>query len=187
MFNQIHLHKWKLKNFIFLTIGLIIFIYIIELSSVRSFISGLGSLGYFGAFLAGMFFVSIFTVVPAIAVLLIISTKLNLLGMSLVGGLGSIIGNYIIYEFFKDGIYQELKPVFAHTKQTYLVHVFRTTYFNWMVVVAGAIVLASPLPDELGLSILGLSNIKRWQFLLMSFVFNTIGIFAIVSLKNILY
>jgi uncharacterized membrane protein YdjX (TVP38/TMEM64 family) len=184
MFNQLHLHRWKPRNFIFLAISLIVFIYLIELDSVKVFISSLGEFGYLGAFLAGIFFVSIFTVVPAIAVLLIISTKLNFFGMSFVGGLGSIIGNYIIYEFFKDGIYQELKPMIAHTKESYLIHVFRTTYFNWMVVVAGAIVLASPLPDELGLSILGLTNIKRWQFLLMSFVFNTIGIFAIISLRK---
>jgi hypothetical protein len=48
--------------------------------------------------------------------------------------------------------------------------------------VFGAVIIASPLPDEAGVSLLSLSKLKNWQFILLSFVLNATGIFIIVTL-----
>ena len=45
----------------------------------------------------------------------------------------------------------------------------------------GAIIIASPFPDEIGVSLMGISKMKTYQFILISFLLNAIGIFLVVS------
>jgi uncharacterized membrane protein YdjX (TVP38/TMEM64 family) len=47
--------------------------------------------------------------------------------------------------------------------------------------VLGAIIIASPLPDEMGVGLMGISKLKTSQFILLSFVLNAIGIFIVVT------
>ena len=46
---------------------------------------------------------------------------------------------------------------------------------------AGGLILASPLPDELGVAVLGFSKMRLKYFALLSFVFNFLGI-AVIGL-----
>ena len=50
----------------------------------------------------------------------------------------------------------------------------------------GAFVIVSPLPDELGVSLLGMSEIKTGKFLLISSISHTIGMFLLVSASLII-
>ena len=50
-----------------------------------------------------------------------------------------------------------------------------------MLPVIGAIIIASPLPDELGVSLMGMSQMKASRFILLSYILNSIGIFLVVS------
>jgi hypothetical protein len=61
-----------------------------------------------------------------------------------------------------------------------------TPYFGWLAPVVGALVIASPLPDELGITLLGIARLRNWQFVVLSFIFNFAGIFAIVSLHELI-
>jgi uncharacterized membrane protein YdjX (TVP38/TMEM64 family) len=45
----------------------------------------------------------------------------------------------------------------------------------------GALIIASPVPDEIGVSILGLTKIRYWQFFMVTFILNALGIFLIVT------
>lgn len=44
----------------------------------------------------------------------------------------------------------------------------------------GAIIIATPFPDEIGISLMGLSHLKRPYIILMCFLLNVIGVLAIV-------
>jgi len=59
--------------------------------------------------------------------------------------------------------------------------VLHTKYFSWTLPVIGAIIIASPFPDEIGVSLMGISKMKTYQFILISFLLNAIGIFLVVS------
>jgi hypothetical protein len=63
-------------------------------------------------------------------------------------------------------------------------HIFRTPYFAWLVPVIGAVIVASPLPDELGVSLMGASSIASWQFLILSYCLNAAGILVVVGLAQ---
>ena len=53
---------------------------------------------------------------------------------------------------------------------------FKMKFFRWFTFFLGGIIIASPLPDELGIGLLGFSKMKVSWFVPVSFVFNFIGI-----------
>jgi hypothetical protein len=175
---------WHFKNTALLTASLIVFFLLADTAFVKNIITGLGELGYIGAFITGMFFVSTFTVAPAAVVLYHLADQLHPLEIALLAGLGCVVGDYIIFRFLKDKVFQELQPVFNRLGGSYVWKFLSTPYFAWLTPVIGAAIIASPLPDEAGIGLLGLSKIKSWQFLLLSFVLNAVGIFIIVALAR---
>ena len=66
------------------------------------------SLGYIGTFIAGVFFAYSYTAAPATALFLILAKEQNILISGLVGGLGALVGDLVIFSFvsmsFKDEI-----------------------------------------------------------------------------------
>jgi len=61
---------------------------------------------------------------------------------------------------------------------------FLSPFFTWLIPIAGAFIIASPLPDEIGISLMGLSKVKNWHFILITFLLNAIGIFLVVTLAR---
>jgi len=175
---------WRYKNSAFFAVSLIIFFFLTDTPFVDNFIRGIGNLGYFGAFLAGVFFVSTFTVAPASVVLFHIAQILNPFGVAVVAGLGAVLGDYAIFRFLKDRIFDELKPIFSKLGGTHFTRLISTPYFAWLAPLIGAIIIASPFPDEVGIGLMGISNLKNWQFLTISFTLNSLGILLIVTIAR---
>lgn len=176
--------QWPYSNTGILLVSLLIIYFFADSPSVQSFISSMGSIGYFGAFLAGIFFVSTFTVAPASVILFDIARTFDPFFVAILAGSGAVIGDYIIFRFLKDKIFEELSPVFDKLGGSLLKNLFMTPYFAWLIPIFGALVIASPMPDEVGISLMGISKVKGWQFLLVTFALNSIGIFVLVSLAN---
>ena len=173
--------RWPYKNTLLLVLSLILFFYLARTPQVDSLIRSIGNLGYAGAFFTGIFFVSTFTVAPAAVVLYHLAGGLQPSEIALLAGLGAMVGDYIIFRFIRDRVIEELMPLLRklHTARTRAL--FRSPYFSWFIPVLGALVIASPFPDEIGVSMLGLSKIRAWQFFLVTFALNALGIFLVVS------
>jgi len=180
------MYGWKYKNTILLGVSLIVLFVLADTAIAHALIRQIGSYGYTGAFITGIFFVSTFTVAPASVVLFHLSQALNPLAIALSAGAGAVIGDILIFSFLKDGVFDELKPLFRRFSGSYLDRLFRTPYFAWFVPVAGAIIIASPLPDEIGIGLLGLTRINWWQFALLAFGLNSVGILIVVTLAQAL-
>lgn len=144
----------------------------------------IGEFGYIGAFVAGIFFVSTFTVAPAGVALFHLAEFLNPLGIALCAGAGAVLGDYLIFRFFKDRVFDEIRPIFAHLGDHAIMRIWSTPYFAWILPVVGALIIASPFPDEIGIGLMGISRMKNWQFLALTFVLNSAGIFFIVTLAR---
>lgn len=177
---------WRLKNTIALIISLIIFSILASSPLVDEVLTYIGNLGYVGAFITGIFFVSTFTVAPAAAVLFHIAGILHPIEVAILAGLGAMVGDFIMLRFFKDKIFEELKPYARKIFKRKLTKIFSKPYFAWMMPVFGAIVVASPFPDELGIGMMGLSRIKNYQFFILSFLLNAAGIFLIATASTII-
>jgi hypothetical protein len=173
-------HRWHYKNTFLLIVSLLLFVFLAEHPVIKSAILLIGSFGYFGAFFAGMIFVSIFTVAPASVLLFFLADTLNPILVALCAGIGSVVGDYIIFRFLKDSVFDELKPIFLENGGRTLRKLFKTPYFAWLLPFLGAAIIASPLPDEVGISLLGVTKLKDWQFIGLSYLLNSTGIFFVI-------
>jgi hypothetical protein len=177
--------RWKFKNTALLALSIVAFFYLAKTPQVDAIIKSVGGLGYLGAFITGMFFVSTFTVAPAAVVLFHLADRLHPIEIALLAGAGAMLGDYLIFRFMQDRVFAELLPLIRKLHTPRLRALFKSPYFAWVLPVVGAFVIASPLPDEVGVGMLGLSRVKRWQFFLLAFVLNAVGIFIIVSAAQI--
>jgi len=179
MNHEIH---WKYKNLTVVFIGIALAIILSRVDALHSFLLHLGGFGYIGAFIAGMFFVSTFTVATSALILLTLAETLSPIEIGLIAGLGAVVGDMIIFHFVKDNLSEEIEDIYNHMdRKRHIKKLFHSKYFNWVLPIIGAIIIASPFPDELGVSLIGLSKLSTGKFILLSYFLNSIGIFLIVS------
>lgn len=178
---------WKYRNLTFLFVSIVLAYFVFRNETIHSYLLHLGSLGYVGAFFAGILFVSTFTVATGAIILLVLAETLSPIEIGFIAGLGAVVGDFVIFRFVKDDLAREIKLIYNKIDGNHhLKKVLHTKYFGWTFPVIGAIVIASPLPDELGVSLMGISKMKTYQFLLLSFVLNAIGIFLVVSASKVI-
>lgn len=173
---------WKYKNIIFLILSLVVAFFVLRNETIHSFLLHLGNFGYVGAFLAGILFVSTFTFATGAIILLVLAETLSPVEIGIIAGFGAVIGDFVIFRFVKDDLAREIRFIYNRMDTNHhLKKVFQTKYFSWTLPVFGAVIIASPLPDEIGVSLMGISKLKTYQFLLISFILNAVGIFLVVS------
>lgn len=179
---QKYLH-WKYRNTILLTMAMVLLVVFADHAIVHGIISGISGLKFFGIILAGMFYVSTFTIVPATLLLSEMSKIYGFWETVLLATIGALIGDFLIFRFIRDTVSEELKPILESLgKEKHLVMLFKSPLFAWLLPVIGAIIITSPLPDELGLSIMGVSKMNSRKFIVIVGILDFIGMLLLVSL-----
>jgi hypothetical protein len=97
-------HGWRYKNLTFVLIGFLGAILLSRFEAFHSFLLHLGNLGYVGPFLAGMLFVSTFTVATGGLILLVLAETLSPTEIGLIAGLGAVVGDLTIFHLVKDNL-----------------------------------------------------------------------------------
>lgn len=179
-------HHYKYKNLFLLFVGIFLALLLSLNQDFHSFLLRLGGLGYIGAFLAGILFVSMFTVATGGLILFILAQSLHPLEIAILAGIGGVVGDFIIFRFIKDDLIAEITPIYEGIGGNHLTKILHTKYFSWTLPVIGAILIASPLPDEVGVSLMGIAKMKTYQFLIIAFVLDAIGVFLVVSASLLL-
>lgn len=178
---------WRYKNLTFFGLSLIVAFALSRYEAFHIFLLNLGNFGYIGAFIAGMLFVSTFTVTTGAVILLVLAERLSPIEIGIVAGLGAVVGDFTIFRFIKDNLVLELQSIYNHLNgDHHFEKVLHSKYFSWTLPVIGAIIIASPFPDEIGVSLMGISKMNTAKFLLLSFVLNAVGIFLVVSASTII-
>lgn len=154
-------------------------VFAVKTGAVGELLASAGGLRFIGGFIAGMFFVSVFTVAPAAAVLVELFQTHPLLEVALVGGLGALLGDWVMFRLLRDRVAGDLAYLLERPGLRRLGAVFGPKSFRWLTPLAGALIVASPLPDEIGLALLGLSRLSTARFLPLSFALNFLGILAL--------
>ena len=174
--------NWHFKNITLFAVSIIFVYFLSQTESFKVFLINLGAFGYFGAFIAGILFVSTFTVAIGILILSILAKTISPIELGLIAGLGAVFGDFMIFSLIKNNLAGELSYLYNKLdKGNHVKNIFYSKYFYWTLPVLGAIIIASPFPDELGVSFMGISKMKNYQFLITSFILNSIGIFLLVS------
>ncbi len=128
------------------------------------------------SFVAGLFFTSSFTTAPAIVVLSRLCTAFPSLHVALAGALGALVGDLLIFSLIKSHVAEDVAYVLSKAKIKRIAHALRYHTVRWLMALVGALIIASPLPDELGLALMGVSRLATWKFCLTSYCFNFLGI-----------
>lgn len=175
-------HRYRYKNITYLLISLLIAYLLFKNATFHEFLIHLGTYGYLGAFVGGILFASTFTISIGAVILLNMVEYLNPWEIALVAGLGGVAGDAIIFQFIRNkGLVDEIKHFVSYFGADKIEHLLHTKYFSWTLPVFGALIIASPLPDELGVSLIGISRMNTMQFIALSFVMNVIGVFIVLS------
>lgn len=132
----------------------------------------IGSLG------AGVLFTSVFTTIPASVLLGELAQANSVWLVALTGAVGAMAGDYIIFHFVRDRLTEDILSL-VKQKRRRLKKLLRLPSARWLLAILGMLVIASPLPDELGVALLGFIRTRRRIFFLVSFIANFLGILAI--------
>jgi len=178
--------KFKYPYLTLLILSTLMAVYLSTNVVFKSWMLHLGQLEYLGAYFAGMIFVSSFTVPISIALIIILASDVHPILLALIGGVGALTGDLILFRYFKDHLGEELSLLFGKSGTRYIKSVIKSKYISWTLPIIGAFIIASPLPDELGISLLGLSKISDTKFALISYLSNFFGILAIASVAQVI-
>jgi hypothetical protein len=176
--------KRRYSHYFFLAFSFILSIIILRDVTFHSYLLHLGGFGFVGAIIAGMFFVSTFTVAPATIVLFILSETHPFWMISIFAGFGATFGDFTIFQIIRENeLIEDLMDIFRYFGGRKVAHVLHSRSLRWTLPFIGALLIASPLPDELGVSIMGISKLKTSKFLVLSYSLNTIGIAILLSMS----
>jgi hypothetical protein len=135
---------------------------------------------------AGVLFSFGFTAAFGFAIFVELAHTMHPLTGALLGGAGSLIADLTILTFVQEHLLEELKLL----RQSWVFEIVTGARFHkhfprpvrrvllWVIT---AFVIASPLPDDIGIMLVsGLSHVDRRLFAFLCFALNTLGIFAIL-------
>lgn len=178
---------WKYKNITLFFLCIALTAILFEFEPFHMILIQLGNFSYIGAFFAGMLFVSTFTVALGALILLTLAEYLHAVEICLIAGCGAVLADFTMFHFVKNHLVEEIFDLYEKIDSNHhLVKLLHSHFFSWTLPVLGALIIASPLPDELGVSLLGISRMKPLRFLLLSFILNSLGILFVVSAATII-
>ena len=131
------------------------------------------------AAIAGFFFTSLLTITPAGVTFAEMAHVVPPLQLAAWGALGAVIGDLVLFFFVRDALSQDLMTMLRGSWLRKAKALCKTPFLSWAIPVAGAMIIASPLPDEVGLAMLGLSKADLRFLIPISYAMNFLGIFII--------
>ncbi len=158
--------------------------YVFSNDYVRGIVDGLNGLTYAGIFIAGMLFSFGFSTPFAIG-FFVTSSPESIFLASIIGGIGAMFSDLFIFYFVRFSLMDEFmrmeNTTLARKIRKELKKDFGKKIRNYILYFFAGIIIASPLPDELGVSMLaGLSDIKLKILTIISFIMNSFGIFVML-------
>jgi len=137
-----------------------------------------------GSFLSGLFFVSIFTAAPASVALYELAQTTHPFVLALFGGLGGLVGDLLIFKFVRNNAVEDINYFLYHWKKKRRISIFEVKILKSLFPFLGALIIASPLPDEFGIALMGLTKMPTAQFVPISLSLNFLGILIIAVIAQ---
>ena len=175
------IRNYKYKHTTLLFLSLLFTIFLSGTDLIGRLFFNLKDIEIIGPFITGMLYVSTITAPIGILILSNLAKTLSPIKIAAIAGLGSAFADFVIFRFFKDSIVAEIAPIYNRLGGQYLTRILYHRYCIWSLPIIGAIIIASPFPDEIGVGLMGLSKIKNYQFILLCFVLNAVGMFLLAS------
>ena len=189
---KIENYRWKYSNLLLLGLSIVFAYHMLKNPQIVAFIENLGSFGYPASFIAGMLFSYGITTAPATIALFTLGKTLNPFLIAGIGAAGAVISDYIIFRIVRDKLLDEIKLFSKEIRNLTkpVSHLFfweelrvriwnavsRSKIWNQIVPLIAGLIIASPLPDEIGVALFCAIKFKPKKFILWAYVFNFVGI-----------
>jgi hypothetical protein len=175
-----------IRDLLMISIGIIFAIIFVKTGLMDLMINAVRDYYILASFIAGIFFTSIFTIAPSSIALVNIANHAPLPGVVLFGGLGAMCGDLILFFFIRDRFSEDLMRVVKKSTVRYILHSLHFGFLRWLSPVLGALIIASPIPDEFAITLLGMSKIKTAILIPLAFIMNSLGIYVLVKFSYFL-
>ncbi len=171
------------KLFLFLSL-IVLAYYIFSFPFVSEWIEIFNRLGNLGVFISGVL-TSLGFAAPFGFGLLIKINPQNILLAALIGGLGATIADLLVFKTIKCSFMEEFKRL----EKTKVIHEIEeivkknkhVLIRHYLLYIFAGLVLATPLPDEFGVSMLaGLTTIKPLKLAVIGFILHSVTTFCIL-------
>ncbi len=158
--------------------GIAIAVAVIKTGVIHEMLAQSSGIGLWGSFLTGIFFTTVLTTAPATVIFFELGQSgTPLVPMALFGGLGALLGDFILFHFLKLSLTDDLVHFLQNRSHGKLKKLWRLKWFSWVMAIAGGIIIASPVPDEVGLALMGIGKVRPRIMAMLSYALNTVGIF----------
>lgn len=171
---------------IMIAIGIAIAVFLSKIGFIDYLVSVFRDYYIIASFLAGIFFTSAFTLAPASISLIHIANSAPISSVVIWGGLGAMCGDLILFFFIKDRFAKDLMSALKPSKVKYILKSFHFGFLRWLSPILGAIIIASPLPDEFGITLLGMSKVRLAVLIPVTLIMNMIGIYLLIEFAHLL-
>lgn len=171
-------YKYPRLTILVIVLVLTVFAFAYESTLITSVIS---SLGLVGVFLTGFMYTFSFTAFAATGILLTLGEGGNILFLGILAGLGSVMADLLILKIARVSFESEFKYLYKEPFLKALIKPIPKPFQHFLKVVIAMVIIASPLPDEAGVTLLANGyTLPKPIFSLMSFILNTTGILVIL-------
>ncbi len=175
-----HNAKVLLWDGFILAVSILVAILLVRSGVILEVLTQSKQLEALGSFIGGIFFTSIFTATPAAVTLGELAQVNGLLPTAIFGGLGALVGDLLIFFVVRDHFSSQLGEFLGRIGGTGRLRAYlMRPSLRWLAWLLGGLIIASPLPDEIGVAMLGAAKMKMQYFLPLSFIFNAAGIVVI--------
>lgn len=174
------------QDVIMVAIGIAIAVLLVRTGILDTAIYTVKDYYILSSFIAGIFFTSAFTLAPASIALVHIAQTSPIGGVVLWGGLGAMCGDLVLFFYIRDKFAEDLMKLMKPSTLRYVLKSLHFGFLKWLSPIMGALIIASPLPDEFGIALLGMSKVRIIILLPISFIMNSIGIYLLIQFAHLL-
>jgi hypothetical protein len=178
--------EFKYPKFVLLIFTFVLAYMLFSGSELAWFREQVTALGYVGSFLAGVFYAYGFTAAPATGVFLLLAKHQNIWLAGILAGFGALLADLVIFKFIRSSFSDEIEHLANEPLTQYFHSRMPNILKRYLIPVIGCALIASPLPDELGVTLLAVSTMSARVFAAFSYVLNTAGILIILYIGTLL-
>jgi|GEM_PF-6254802 len=175
---------FEIDHVIFVIVTFIVVAIFLTTPEVGLLIENIGQQsGPLASFISGAFYSTSITAPAGAATIFFLGKVQHPVLIALIAAFGAAITDFILFKFIKRSASGSVEYIAQHFKTRY--RKTRKT-IRLLAIIAAGLVIASPLPDEIGVAILAAINFQVKRLFFMSYVLNFFGILALAWLGSVL-
>lgn len=172
------------RDFLIVAGSIVVSVVLVKGNLIQSFIEATSDFKILSSIIAGAFFTSVFTLAPASVGLIAISKSFPPVLVAFFAALGAMTIDMLIASFVRKDLAQDLDGLAKMTLRRHFIKAFHFGFLKWVAFIFGMLFIATPLPDEFGLFLIGISKVKSWVLPFIFFLAHFGGILLLLSIAG---